>query len=666
MNSHSHFNAARALGKKPHVRYNMEYLTLFGAILKTSRGRGKNEASELSKLAFLPLVIIVCVVFLSGCPPFKVLSPSKSDIWERGKPYVINWQTTGQFAAVTLVLRDGFRKQDYPIATDIANSGTFTYTVPSDQKTSGPYYVRVISSTNPGAAGSSEPFFVEDWDWMQDNKIDIVVRRTDVDATNLQLTVDLPYFSSEGPVPSDIRPTDMNPSNGWTFLSSELGSLEDPVIFPRMIFYNRYSAVLRLYYFYGCSEEQFTHGIVKLRRHIGNLPALFTFMDELGSESLESYSQDSELTYIGELERPVWNYADFMMAYDPNPLPNSTLEFEIIGVDIGDIAMTGTLALEQTNIMTSKAGEFNAGQALTTVWGAAQEAWTTYRSVDELGEYVEKKTKKGGDWEKSWFGPTLKKAFAAGGIAYVAGAGAAIAFIVGALLQEEGSPAPLQLSGEIDLSGTITTMTPMPEFFMRIPGVQYTDPSLDMPKPKYDELLGIYNLTRMPTMWYTSDVGDVLCSTGQSMPLFQYREVRTRYYHRPHQIDMSLFELNPLFSVLISVGTVAPDSFPDFFESSQHEAYQIVALEPLERIVTQEIEPYEYQATSVPIPGTQCWCGVTDLPWTTDVDESDPLRCAVQRRLAVHVQVFVPGGNDCHFFKSYKMDYVHNESARPQ
>jgi len=572
---------------------------------------------------------------------------------------------------VNLELFDRFRRQSYPIATNIANSGTFTYSVPSDQKTSGPYYVKVVNSSDQSLFTWSQPLYVEDWDWMQDKQFDIFVQRTQAPGGIAPYTVHLPYYSDEGPVASDIKPSEMHPAHGWTLLYAEFGNATGGVTFPRMIFYNRYTAVLRLYYFYANVDDTWTQGVVKLRRHMGHLPSLFAFMDEGSSEFLDSYEQTRELTYIGELELGVWNYADFVVAaYDPNPSPNSTLEFQVFGLNLSNVNLFGTIDLSQVNLASANAGSMTAGQTITIAGEAAVKAWTAYKSVNDFADEVDKKTRPGGSWADKPFAPTLRTLFVTGAMAtghpYIAAAAVAISYIAGAVFKEKESVTPVALKGGVHLEGTISNMNPMPEFFMRIPGVRYTDPSITFPSPKYDELLGIYNLRTMPVIWYANPLYSQMCPNLPGVqPLYISRDVRPRFYHKPSNVNSSLFAVNPLLNVVVKVATVAPNALPDFYVDQTADGYETIigrrgASGALKRRIRQEV--VDSSDTGMSALKKLCNCSTFDNPLTPE-NESDPLRCLIQRDLAVHVQVVVPEGDDAHFFKTYKTKYELNASA---
>src|SRR5207253_1362096 len=131
-------------------------------------------------------------------------------------------------------------------------------------------------------------------------------------------------------------------------------------------------------------------------------------------------------------------------------------------------------------------------------------------------------------------------------------AAGAISFLQGALFGGHSSPAPLHLTGQLQLTGTITEKSYLPEFFIQVPGAQH-DNAADA--PLYDEPIGIYNLVTKPEIKYAVEDHWTTCRYGGISPTLY--KVADAYYHKP-AVGAQTFVVNPRVApyTTIKVATV--------------------------------------------------------------------------------------------------------------
>lgn len=191
--------------------------------------------------------------------------------------------------------------------------------------------------------------FDPDWDWTVDEPYDLFVSTASSGIVHYP-NIRLPYYAgsesaaddSDGDLPGawDIRPED-----GWVLLFRDFGTAERGVVWPKIILYNKYRGLLRLFYYNIHIPEAYPYGMVGLRREDASDPfALFTYLDDANT-TLDDFDPDRTEIFTGQLQPLAWNYADFVVAgYDPELPDDATFVFDIEGVKEGDASRSSGLS----------------------------------------------------------------------------------------------------------------------------------------------------------------------------------------------------------------------------------------------------------------------------------------------------------------------------------
>ncbi|KAK6518582.1 hypothetical protein TWF506_005716 [Arthrobotrys conoides] len=151
-----------------------------------------------SLLHFLLSTIFITSVS-SQSPPRanSITAPIAEEVLIRGEPFDIRWQNTVG-ASISLVLIDGPATQlreILTIATDISNTGSYTWTVPADLEPSGTYTIRISYDSNPNNWNYSDRFTVFRWEPLSSSV-------SSARSTSTSLPPPSPSSSSSSPSPS--------------------------------------------------------------------------------------------------------------------------------------------------------------------------------------------------------------------------------------------------------------------------------------------------------------------------------------------------------------------------------------------------------------------------------------------------------------------------------
>ncbi|MEM6274735.1 MAG: hypothetical protein AAF735_05795 [Myxococcota bacterium] len=321
----------------------------------------------------------------------------------------------------------------------------------------------------------------------------------------------LPYFDNNGPA-SDLNTggdRDISAVDGWVSIYRDFGEPDSASPIPVFILYNKFRGVLRFFFYNTTIGETFSHGIVTLSQPFaGKRGALFNFGEE--NYFLDTYNSEIKLTSLTKIAPFQWSYVDYTVTgYTPTLPTDATLSFTIQGATESQIQLDGSLTLEQVLSDANVSGKLDLGGGLSGGYKAFKGA---NKAVDE----IEGLTKKEPD---AWWSKLVKPLLGGSFSSIVSGvAGAAGFFKSFLMVGKSNATQPLNFKGEIELTGTITTVTDIFEFKMRTPGAPLSDPN-DFLRPDYDKPLGIYNLPR-PTFdvvteedcWYNSHWDEWECS----------------------------------------------------------------------------------------------------------------------------------------------------------
>jgi hypothetical protein len=184
-----------------------------------------------------------------------------------------------------------------------------------------------------------------DWDWTQDVVYTLHWQAQEGPASQ---TVDLPYFTNEGPAGVDLEINgDFRREDGWVLLYRDFGTQGRPTTLPMFLLYNKYRGVLRLFYFNTLEESpnSFATGVIT-QGSPARAAALLTYGQR--DYFLNSYDKTLAVSTTHEIESLKWNYVDFaIIGYDPNLPTDAALDITLFAVKQSDVALEGDITMEQ-------------------------------------------------------------------------------------------------------------------------------------------------------------------------------------------------------------------------------------------------------------------------------------------------------------------------------
>ncbi|MFD2785324.1 T9SS type A sorting domain-containing protein [Hymenobacter rubripertinctus] len=341
---------------------------------------------------------------------------------------------------------------------------------------------------------------------------------------------------------------DYTRAKGWELLRENLGAL-NPVGTPYFILYNKYTGMIRAFFYVDTSQGTFINGALVTMSHSSVNANRSTGVMALTNELLltaDSYSQRTDLSsdivsYVAKLSGQTnWLMAEFTAAYDPNAgsslFAGNALEFAVHGIVTSDIKLSGNLSfktdaqedyafagqkgtmvqedpLAGTKKFLAKGKKLlgsvkpeEAEKFVNKVHDKANKLLTapsSQRAGNEnmLTVYskVAQATQAGGGLQK-----TIKNVLnIAGGVSTAFGV---IGSVVGFLWPSDDAAAepkappftPTISNGTIALEGSITTRYPIATVLVQVPGTQHLGSGST--QTYYDCKLGIFTIKNMPVL----------------------------------------------------------------------------------------------------------------------------------------------------------------------
>jgi hypothetical protein len=356
------------------------------------------------------------------------------------------------------------------------------------------------------------------------------------------LVINAPWVgssSSNGVLLRISNDQDYTRAKGWELLRMDLGGVT-AVVMPHFILYNKYTGIIRTFFYLDNSAGTYTNGAFVTMSHSaanrGNSSGILAHANKsllTPEKYLSSTDNDEEIiTYSTKLtsQNGGWIVADFPAGYDPNSAnsrySSGALEFAVHGVTRSDIVIDGDISFT-----TDKQDGYGiAGKKSAVVKEDPAKGVKTFLAtgqkvlgvVDKVSAFADKFAKNSLETSRNTStissqasdiaaknattaaakGPSVFKNILNTAAGFNAAFGV-IGSVVGLLWPDTNAPAapaftPTVSNGSISLTGSITTTYPLFSLSMRVPGTPH--PSDGSTQPYYDCALGIFTIKNTPIL----------------------------------------------------------------------------------------------------------------------------------------------------------------------
>lgn len=376
------------------------------------------------------------------------------------------------------------------------------------------------------------------WDWRDDdpnNWISYLIN--DQNVANA-LALPSPFFAQgfSQPNTSDLFLTqiakDFEPADGWELVYKSFGtSLVDWVENPGFVLYNRFTGMLRVFYWANSDLGQGVTDAVLLNKWdeaSEKASSIYAFVESVG-HALDQFDTDVTVTAPNIYQNPdggMWLRFDMTMAYDPctcqttadgissdnlSIMATNASLMTVANVNLQsntDVVAEGTVSGGQTSATKQKPALFLLGDAIkegSTRFDGYTKFW---ENTDNLIQAVDAITSSDVDLNKvkfaDWKLPQGLKV-----LPYIGTVLSVVDFFsTGGQKTAATSPSLVSqmtaLKYKTSTTGTFLTASPINGFSYYTPGCNHTpitnnDPTL---KPVYDHVLGVFNLVETPKLEY--------------------------------------------------------------------------------------------------------------------------------------------------------------------
>lgn len=427
-----------------------------------------------------------------------------------------------------------------------------------------------------------------DWDWTQNVPYTLHYQAQEGPEP---VTVDLPYFTNEGPAGVDLEINgDFRREDGWVLLYRDFGTEARPATLPMFLLYNKYRGVLRLFYFNTLDEapNSFATGVIT-QGSPDRAAALLTYGQR--DYFLNSYDKTLAVSTTHEIEPMVWNYVDFaIIGYDPRLPTDAALDITLFAVKKSDVALDGDITMDQI----LKQGQVSDFQR---VWQAIKSGYQMYKTVDSAKDDLQKKVDNPENATKWWREPLQQLLTFAGEAEEYFPELAGLAMFAYALVS--GGPkrvAPLKFEGELQLKGTLTNPNQLHSFQIRVPGAPRSLPDDQVDGlPLYDVPLGLFNLIEEPhVLTRTLHLGPDEENPGGATKMHYRLREPLQIVTNPHLSDTTIrLEFGYVFSrAKTSYIPANAPLFTSIFDASENSTFQFLqGLATVAKVTPQGTEP---------------------------------------------------------------------------
>lgn len=299
-------------------------------------------------------------------------------------------------------------------------------------------------------------------------------------------------------IPAQVR-RDIKAENGWMLLKYTVnGNWGNNNNY--MFFYNKYTGVLKVFYYLSNGAAQSNYGIWHL--HIDVPQKLFAFTGEIADPINGIYqTQDLYCTNITSTDAKGfvqgWNCFQVELAYDPQFI-NGELTVNPVSRTSSEIKLTGSFSSSSKGtIVTTTSSNPTSGPIKGLAKAAGDEALSFLKKEAQDGKFATKVSNAAGDIVKGGVSAIVK-----GGINQL------FSSFIGRFNKEQALNYDLQFTtnGTAEISGTINT---------EITG-GLVPANLNLSKSALGITLGVWNLSEQPTIYFMTTAK--LLSWGEHKP----------------------------------------------------------------------------------------------------------------------------------------------------
>jgi hypothetical protein len=344
-----------------------------------------------------------------------------------------------------------------------------------------------------------------------------------------------------------FSPTDDKVEDGWELVTYRNGldyvnpNYQDPIdggpkkpigtSYPMVVLYNKYTSLLRVFFFVPTSEFPDGYQYLELEISFENFgedednfeTAMFSHI-ESPTFALDKFEKRKIVSTVNQLDLTAsgtnsgtWAYAEFPIAYDPctcrEPSNFEYNRLKVIGklIDNATITLNGDISTENTitnKNVGSNTGIFN--DLYNYSKGDNNTLTAKYAKVyDTQAKFLDKLTD-GADKNKALVQSEMLSDIAkfsgaiATGIPYLGAAiGLVDMLVTGGKSANKSSVMPVSFSGDISLTGSITSELSTSQHLFYAPGdVTSQAPVEDYNFAMYNEVLGVFSLLETPKLKY--------------------------------------------------------------------------------------------------------------------------------------------------------------------
>lgn len=326
----------------------------------------------------------------------------------------------------------------------------------------------------------------------------------------------------------DNIPADNKPEDGWELVTYNFGKLYDGSLVqtdhPRFILYNRYTGILRIFYYYNMPLANNDYQTARIRlsyktdRTGSTQSALLTYVEK-EAVALDDFTKRLGYTNINELNitSGQWLVADFPMAYDPCTCLN---EYDLLDITLdlvlqSTVTLTGRIVTSDNLTVSNKSktgtfpGDYKVGlnsQLVNTANGFIEVIGQGQKNFKTMKEFRDNLNTLLGS-EKSGNSKSAKTSAVSGFDQFLAlepRLGAAVGlinfFIGGGKTGGESNAAPITFDADIDIGGIVQTNVNAVHQYLVVPGSIPKPTYTTEYHPMYNEVLGIFNLLETPEL----------------------------------------------------------------------------------------------------------------------------------------------------------------------
>jgi len=344
------------------------------------------------------------------------------------------------------------------------------------------------------------------WNWTVDRSYDLYWEG------GQRAGVPLPW-NDDGPC-FDLEP-DNRKQDGWVLLAKDFGSADAPIEslpdLPFFALYNRYTGMICLYIYNGerpgtCGSQNtnYSVGILSIvSSGIGKIPA---FSHHTGTRAATVDRNYRQMFITEDLVTNEWTRHEFdVRGYDRNiralSKRNAYFLFELHSLQESEVELAGTLSLSGFINAGDLRSGYRGNGSVDTVGSGTAASLKVAQVFNDANAVRGKMAGYASENPGRWWSDPLSNLAHSGVGSVISALSPAAGFITSFFGGGGGSSVPLSwrvdLTGDLQLSGTIRTTQPVSRHMIYVPGTRHgDDPAIKT--PVYDAPLGLFDLRSGP------------------------------------------------------------------------------------------------------------------------------------------------------------------------